>query len=179
MTDQDAGESHDRPSSSATTQLDELIESGREVFEMFRDEQDRAFARIWNKGAGDAVRLPSREARHVLQRAYRDQHGRYPRPQAVSEAMDALAAEAIHEGDRHAVFLRTGHSKDGFVLDLADEHGRSVDVRPGGWQVRPNTDVRFVRRGCRRAASGAGLGLDRDCRSAPQFCNAPTRATSA
>lgn len=156
MTDRDdgareAGErSPDATGSDSTRavqrQSDDVIDVGRDALELFHDEQNRPHARRREGGPRGAFKIPSRECRRILQRGYRDAAGRYPSPQTLTAAMDALAAEAVHEGPQERVFLRVGGDTGRVLFSLADDAGSVVEADRRGWSVVSSTAVQFARR---------------------------------
>jgi hypothetical protein len=133
-------------SSPGQRQSDDVIDIGRDALELFHDEQERPHARRREGGPRGAFKIPSRECRRLLQRGYREEFGRYPSPQALTTGMDALAAEAVHEGPEEKVFLRVGGDTRQVLFNLADDAGRVVEAARDGWRVRSSAAVQFARR---------------------------------
>jgi putative DNA primase/helicase len=126
-------------------QAEHLIELGRDMLRLFHDQQDRPFAETVD-GRG-VVALPSQRAARILQLVFKRTYGRYPSPSAVANALEALATEAVLEGPRLAIYTRVGMSDRGHVvLDLASEHGGTVEIENGAWKPASEASVRFQRR---------------------------------
>ena len=68
---------------------------------------------------------------------------------AISRVIGVLEARARFQGGVRPVFVRTAmrHEQDGPAnyLDLADDSGRAIEIRSGGWTVVENPGVEFRR----------------------------------
>lgn len=139
-------------------QTDQLIELGRSTFELFHDEQTRAFA----AQAGNVFALSHPEAHRRLQRVYKDRCGRYPNKVAVTNAIYALSAEAINEGPQKPVRVRVAQVGGNVVLELGDSEGAVVGVASSGWAIHADVTAPFLLRA--RAAAlpqpVRGSGID-------------------
>lgn len=153
------GQAPDAAPHSGRRQVDTLIDIGRASFELFHDDQERPYARA----NGDVFLVPSRECAARLRIAFREEEGRYPAKWSLAEAMDALAAEGVHECPEESVYLRVGGDRPRIVLDLADEHRRVVRIQDGFWTVGADSPVNFPRRTTTQAIpaprSGGALSL--------------------
>lgn len=130
----------------AQSQLDTLVDLGQRIFVLLHDEQNRAYGRMSIDSSGRVFRIPSSECRRRLQVASRENLGRYPNGRLVGEAMEVLAAVALHEAGEQPVFLRVGPHESNIVLNLADPSGWVVDVSAGGWRLAPTSSVNFLER---------------------------------
>jgi hypothetical protein len=98
------------------------------------------------KGGGDALRAR-------LSHEYYSAHGRTPSSAAMSDAITVLQGAALH-GEPEDVHLRLAGLKQGIAVDLGDKDGRSLLLRPAGWEVADRAPVIF-----RRTALTAELPL--------------------
>lgn len=126
--------------------LDTLVALGCENFELLHDEQDRSYGRAVHGDAGQVFPIPSEECARRLQIAFKAFADRYPTGRVVKEAMEVLAAVALHEGPCQQVHVRVGETTGGLVLDLAD-NGWTVCVTVDGWKLSAGSSVYFRRRG--------------------------------
>jgi hypothetical protein len=66
----------------------------------------------------------------------------------ISDALNAIAAEAIHGGAEHRVAVRLAEHNDAIWFDLCDEQWRAVKITAKSWSIVAGdaVDVRFIRR---------------------------------
>ena len=64
---------------------------------------------------------------------------------AASDAVDVLAARAVHDGPERSVYVRLAEHDGAIYLDLADDSWRAVCVTSDGWDIVSEPPVRFRR----------------------------------
>lgn len=63
----------------------------------------------------------------------------------MADAIGCLTAKALYDGPERDVFYRVGRAQDRIYLDLADDHGRVVEVDGSGWRVSAGGSPRMRR----------------------------------
>jgi hypothetical protein len=89
------------------------------------------------RGGGSGLRA-------ALAKNYRKATGRTPSASALADALVALEGMA-QDAAPEPVALRVAAHEQGIVLDLGDNAGRVVVVKPGGWAVEAVSPVLFRR----------------------------------
>lgn len=127
------------------TQSQELVELCLDLYDLFSDDAGEPFA-VLRGGPNLAIMLRGRRdaLRQSLAREYRRRHGRVPSSSALADALLVIAGEAA-EHERRSVYLRVAEHDGGVVIDLGDQAGRAVVVRPGSWEVVERSPVLFRR----------------------------------
>lgn len=67
---------------------------------------------------------------------FRLEMGASPNADAMTRAMEALAAQARFEGERREMRVRVAPHDGGILLDLANDAWEYVQVRPGSWSIQ-------------------------------------------
>jgi hypothetical protein len=89
------------------------------------------------RGSGESLRAE-------LGRLYAEQEGSAPSQSALAAGLLVLEGQASH-APIERLELRVAHVDDGVAIDLGDETGRAVIVRPGAWTVEAQAPVLFRR----------------------------------
>ncbi len=64
---------------------------------------------------------------------------------ALADAVHTATGLALHDGDRHDVFVRIAGSGDRVYVDLGDRRWQAVEINAGDWQVVDKVPVKFRR----------------------------------
>ena len=130
-----------------TSQADDLVVVARGTGELFHD-ADTAYADVLAPEPAphhEILRVRSRLFRTWLAGAYWRASGRPAGGQALTDAIDVLAAVAQFEGPDRRVGLRLAEHRGAIYLDLADERWRVVEVDTAGWRILERSPVPFRR----------------------------------
>jgi hypothetical protein len=135
-----------------------------------------------DKKVRSTLRVRSRECRTWLGGlVFENEEGAALGGQAANDAVDVLAAQAIHAGPERRVAVRLAEHKGAIYLDLGDATWAAVEIEPDGWRVVDSTvvPVRFRRpRGLRplpvpvrEARGGMTCGPSSTWRTAATGCS--------
>ena len=96
---------------------------------------------------GERRTLPvrSRECRTWLSGLMYVSEGSALGGQAATDAVNVLAAIAVHDGDERTVHVRLAERDGAIYLDLGDKSWRAVRITPSGWNLMTEPPVRFRR----------------------------------
>ena len=83
--------------------------------------------------------------RSWLRRRHWVRFGEPMRSSDLSDLVEMLASQAEFGPACHSVHLRVASHAGALYLDLADEQGQVVEMRPDGWSVVVDPPVHFVR----------------------------------
>ncbi len=127
------------------TQADALVDLAKECYRMGMSADGDAFAvkvdgptvAILFRGGGSGLRV-------ALAKSYRQRTGKTPSASALADALVALEGMAQDQAPE-PVALRVAALEDDIVLDLGDNTGRAVVVKPGEWAVQAVSPVLFRR----------------------------------
>jgi hypothetical protein len=128
------------------SQADELVVAGQNG-ELFHD-ADTPYADIVAPEPvphHEVLRVRSRAFRSWLSGVYWRTFQRPAGGQALTDAIDLLAALALFEGLDRRVGLRLAEHKGAIYLDLADDRWRVVEVDTAGWRILKRSPVPFRR----------------------------------
>ena len=127
------------------TQSELLVRLALDHYRVGQDQAGEPFA-VEHDGPNVALmfRGSQRALRSVLAREYRRSYGTTPNASAITDALTLLQGEA-QECTHETVHLRIARYEDGIVLDLGDDGGQAVIIRPGGWEVAGRSPVLFRR----------------------------------
>jgi hypothetical protein len=82
--------------------------------------------------------------RSELAASFYDRYGRSPSGSAIADALATLEGFALRTEPR-VLALRVARHRDSIIVDLGDETGRVVQVKPKGWRVVNKSPVLFRR----------------------------------
>ncbi len=109
--------------------------SGADVFRSATD--GRAFMSVEVEGVTRTFLVRSRACQTAVRRAYYRMTERAPGAEAVQAAVNMLEARALFDGGVRVVGVRSLEGPDGSLyLDLANDAGEYVHIRPGRWEIR-------------------------------------------
>ncbi len=147
---------------------DLLLELAGDV-DVFHTAEGDPYASVPQGQGRIAVRVDGPQFAQFLGGRYYAAYGRPASSQATSEAVSAVAADAVYGGPEADVHVRVARGGADVYLDLGDETGQAVRVGPDGWEVVGRPPVHFRRPPALRALPvpvkgdpAAALGLVRD-----------------
>lgn len=73
--------------------------------------------------------------------------GQAPREPMLKDAVAALGATALYDGQERPVFLRAGRADPAIYVDLGDPAWQAVEISATGWRIVVEPPVRFRRGG--------------------------------
>jgi hypothetical protein len=126
------------PKESAATKL---VGLAVERCELFADLRGKPYATVPVDDHVETVRLRSSAFREYLARVYYLEHGTAPSENALRAAITTLCGKALFEAEPRDVGLRLAEHEGRIYLDLADEHGRVVEIDADGWRLTMSPPV--------------------------------------
>jgi hypothetical protein len=129
------------------TQAHQLVEAAQEASTLFHD-GDTAYANVQAPEPAphhEVLRLRSRAFRFWLSGRYWRATGRPASGQALTDAIDVLAALARFDGSDRRVGLRITEHRGAIYLDLGDDRWRVVEIDRAGWRIVDRSPVPFRR----------------------------------
>ncbi|MGH8987459.1 MAG: hypothetical protein ACRDXC_02535, partial [Acidimicrobiales bacterium] len=117
-----------RPRQSVVRQLLELAQP----LELFRDPTGSPYASVKVGGRRETWRLPGPNCDDYLRKAYWEVHQGAPAEAPLKQVGATLAAQARYGDAVHQVFLRNAWVDGVLYVDLGDDSGRAVRIRPLG-----------------------------------------------
>jgi hypothetical protein len=114
--------------------------------DLFHDDTDVPYARVPVDGHMELWPVGSSKFRSWLGREFFTEYRKAPNGQALAEAENVIAGEALFAGDQRPVYLRIapdGHG--GQYIDLGDPSWRAVHVSAAGWSIVDTPPVCFRR----------------------------------
>jgi len=124
-------------------QLIELVLA--DGIELWHDGNDGAYLTIEVDGTRDNLPVLSRKASIWLRRLFYEETGRCVPTKAIGEATALLEAQALYDGESHAVAVRLGGHEGRVYLDLANSDRQVIEIDSDGWRVVSDPPVRFRR----------------------------------
>lgn len=125
-------------------QADVLLDIGAR-HQLFRDPSGDAYAQLASDGHLEVHAVESKTYREHLAGAYYALAAKGCSRNAMTDAIDTLAARARFGGDVRPVWLRTARDGDALVVDLGDPDWRILRVDALGWEIAAGGDVAFRR----------------------------------
>jgi hypothetical protein len=121
---------------------DQLVALACSHAELWHDPAQTAFA-----SAGRRVMpVRSKAFRHWLICRYRAASGgRVPSGDALTNATNAIEAQAVIDGEQHEAHVRVAHHTGRVYLHLADAEDTVIEIDSAGWRACPAPPVRFRR----------------------------------
>jgi hypothetical protein len=122
--------------------IDAALEAGATLW---RTPAGEPYLSLAERGRVEHHPVNSRATKLWLAHLYRTVTGEPPGVNGLGEAVLALSAEAIYQGEEHPVYVRLAELDGTIYLDLTDADWRAVEVTADGWAVTPRPPVRFRR----------------------------------
>jgi energy-coupling factor transporter ATP-binding protein EcfA2 len=132
-----AGGSEEKPKRTASDVLADLASAEAELW---HDPTKAGFATIGRK----SMAIKSKEYRQWLTRRYREvTGGKVPGGDALTNALNAVEAQAVFDGPEHEAHVRVAYHSGRVYLNLADAADTVIEVDARGWRECPDPPVRF------------------------------------
>jgi hypothetical protein len=132
------------------TQADLLVElveeAGAELFHAPGGNDSEEYATVPVGNHRETWPVCSKGFRRWLGRLYYERFQKTPGAQALQDALNVVAGQALHDGPEHPVAVRVAEQGAALWLDLADADRQAAEVTPAGWRVVANPPVRFLRK---------------------------------
>jgi len=129
---------------SKATQSDVLVRLGLDRYRLVQSDEGDTYA-IPNDRPRYARPLRGvRSMRAELRAVFHETQGKTPSGSALADAMETLEGYALRQ-PRQTVGVRVARAGHEIVIDLADEDGSVVVVRPGSWSVTTDSPALFRR----------------------------------
>jgi hypothetical protein len=142
------------------TQAAMLVEFGHSA-ELFRDQQDRPFARFSTATRKHTALVSSGKFKDYLRRQFYAQQKSVPNDAALAGAIGVLTLEA-GDGEKHDLSVRVARHGDAIYYDLCDDAGRAVRIDREGWAVESAPPILFMRHSHQQAQVEPKRGGDLD-----------------
>ena len=124
--------------SKATRAVSLALESGADLW---HDPDRDPYVDVALDGIRRTFRIRSRECRTWLSGLLYAREGAALGGQGGSDALEVLAARALHDGETRAVHVRLAEHDGAIYLDLGDTTWRSVRITADTWTVLPSIEV--------------------------------------
>ncbi len=131
------------PRKSAATRAIEMLEA--KGCELWHTSTGDAFVSIQRGGHVENWPIRSREFKTWLAGDFYKAFGQAMNSEAISSAMNVIAAKALNDGDEHDVFVRVARFDGKIFLDLCNQSWQAVEIGPDGWCIVDKPPVRFRR----------------------------------
>jgi hypothetical protein len=102
--------------------------------QLFRTDSGETFVRLSDK-ARKTVSLKSTEFSQYLGHTYYQRFGKSISSKTVADVVGVLQGKALYESPTVCVFVRVANSANRIFVDLCDDEGNAVEIRPDGWSV--------------------------------------------
>jgi len=112
---------------------------------LFQTPDKQAFAVVERDGHRENWSLRSSTFENYLSQAFYAQFATVPTKQAVKDAIGVLEGQALFDSPEEEAHLRVAGDELAVYVDLANDAWEVVEIRPDGWDVRPECPVRFRR----------------------------------
>ena len=129
------------------TQAGQLVQAAQEAGEFFHD-GDVAYADVLATQPVPhhvVLRVRSRAFRTWLSGRHWQATGRPAGGQALTEAIDVIAAHGQFDGPNRRVGLRIAEHRGAIYLDLGDDCWRVVEIDTAGWRILDRSPIPFRR----------------------------------
>lgn len=105
-----------------------------------------AYARVSVNSHWETWPVKSNGFKYFLRRVWREETGKTINQQAVLEASEDIASEALFGGQELEPSVRIGTCNGKIYWDLCDEAWRAIEISQDGWKIVSQPPVQFIRR---------------------------------
>jgi hypothetical protein len=130
--------------SSPSTQTDRLIAIA-EQYELFRTPEGETFVPVPVGDHLEVLAVRSRPFRLWLLQRFREQTGRVPTKEHLTNVIEAVEAIALSANRVYSVHVRVAEHGGNIYLDLTNDRWEVVEATPHGWRILKTSPVRFRR----------------------------------
>lgn len=127
------------------TQKDLILGLAKRSCEFFHTPDMTAYAEVRVGNHREFWPIQSRSFRLYVERLFHKETGGSPSTNARSEALSTLEALARFDGEEHSVHRRVAQDGNRIVIDLGTANWSVVAVSNEGWEIMPESPVRFHR----------------------------------
>jgi hypothetical protein len=127
-------------------QMAELKEEiAEDIVELFCDEDGITYGTISIKGHRENLRLLSSSFKNFVIKTIYDKSHRPPSKNQLDNILAIFSTQALFEGKRQEVFLRSAHVGDKIYIDIGDEDWKVLSISPSEIKVLKHSPVKFKR----------------------------------
>ena len=131
---------------SKVSTADEIVALVTDTCTLFTDQDDEAFVTIEQDGHREIWPVNSKTFTQWVSRLMYTTAGKTPRSASLADAFSTLNGIALHDGEKHNVYLRVAiDGANGYYLDIGDDEWRAIHITANGWQIINEPPVRFRR----------------------------------
>jgi hypothetical protein len=112
---------------------------------LFHTPNYEAFATIYVRGHWETWRVKDTHFKRWISGLYYHREGSTPSDLSIGAALNVLEGQAVHEGREQFVYVRVAGHEGSIYLDLANDRWETVEITPYGWNVLPDSPVKFRR----------------------------------
>jgi len=127
-------------------QATRLIEIGSAA-KLFADTGGECFMQPMFGGVEPVFRIESNACREYLSAAFYSESATGCNRNSIRDALDTLKAKALHQSERHKVWLRTGAHEGAIILDTGCERWRGLQINAAGITELDRHPIKFRRAG--------------------------------
>ncbi len=131
----------DEPNKSRVTRLVEFASAA----ELFHDSEGESYATVSIDSHRENMPLMGKAFRRWLSHRYYVATGGAPSGQHLTDAVNAVQAQAVFDGPEFPVYVRVASVSGAIWIDIGDKDWHAIEVNPGGWRVVRNPPVKFLR----------------------------------
>ncbi len=132
------------PSPSPPNNVDRIMDIAGDI-DLFHSPDRKGYGAIEQSGKREIWPVESDWFRTFILAQYYQAFSKVPSSQSVKDAIGALNAKAIIEGEERKVDLRLAEADGSICLDLCDGDRRIVRIDPFGWSIDNSAPVYFER----------------------------------
>jgi len=112
---------------------------------LFHTPAREAFVSFWVKDHLETWPVKSTAFENWLFAMCYHRHGAVPSQRAIAEAKSTLAGRALFSGPEQRVHIRVAGDNEAIFLDLGNGSWEVVQITAEGWEIVPNTRMKFHR----------------------------------
>lgn len=82
---------------------------------------------------------------HYIMRLFFEEHGKTPHEQALKSALGVLTGKALYKSPLRSIFVRIAEHDNSIFIDLANDNWEVIKITREGWEIMPDSPVKFRR----------------------------------
>tara|TARA_R110001592_G_scaffold32162_2_gene112772 strand:+ start:26124 stop:27725 length:1602 start_codon:yes stop_codon:yes gene_type:complete len=126
------------PKNIDTSQLPEEVRN--EIVDLFHTEDFTTYVIVKIGEKNDTIKVRSDEMKQFVTGTAYKNAGELIKKDRVQSIIDGLDAFARFSGDKKSVYVRVGPVSNGIEIDLNNENGECILVKPDGWEITKPTN---------------------------------------
>ena len=103
---------------------------------LFSTENKIPYAEVAGNGRTEIYPVFSEEMRSAITQVLYKETGKAPVKNAIDQIQGTMAAEALYNGEKRTVWVRSAKTSEGMEIDVNNQTGQCISIKKEGWSIQ-------------------------------------------